>query len=325
MTSLLFPDAIRPRRVRAALWLLALVWTALLGGCARLPGPGVTPIVTASYGELRRELLARRPDAELFRLRGPFGVNVREDHALILPSGERHLADLYLSEHAEPAPLVILLHGYGNGKEDHAYQALHLATWGLHCLALQLPNTGPWIRNGRTLARIAEAIRRQPEIAGGRIDATRILLAGHSFGGSAVAVALAEGAPALGAILLDPATVGRDMPAFLRRIDKPVLLLGADEYVSAARGRDAFYHYIRGGFAEISIRGAAHEDAQFSLESAPQDASAAASAAEARQITFVSALTAAALSLAYTGGFDYAWASFGGGAEHGKFIEPRRK
>jgi hypothetical protein len=56
------------------------------------------------------------------------------------------------------APLVIVLHGYDNAKEDHAFQAMHLASWGMHSLALNLPKRGPWIANGRTLAALVDAI-----------------------------------------------------------------------------------------------------------------------------------------------------------------------
>ena len=31
----------------------------------------------------------------------------------------------------KPTSLVILLHGYGNSKADHANQAIHLASWGI--------------------------------------------------------------------------------------------------------------------------------------------------------------------------------------------------
>jgi pimeloyl-ACP methyl ester carboxylesterase len=232
---------------------------------------------------------------------------------------------LYLSAPAEKAPLVILLHGHDNSKEDHAYQAFHLATWGIHSLAVQLPNTGPWIANGRTLARIVTFIHRRPELIDSRVDVNRIILAGHSFGGAAVAIALAEGAPAAGGILLDPAGIGKDLPKFLRKIDKPVMLLGADARVSPVRDRSDFYLYIRRGIAEVSIWDASHEDAQFPLEPAPQEPGTDSSASEELQITFVSALTSAVFSLGHTGNFDYAWASFGDAIENGKFFDALKK
>jgi len=272
--------------------------------------------------ELRGYLLSHKADLDQFRLRGPFAVAVQKDYEIRLSTTERIVADLYLSAPAEKAPLVIFLHGFENSKEDHAYQAMHLATWGMHSLALQLPNKGPWIGNGRTLARIVNFIYRRPEFIDSRIDVNRIILVGHSFGGSSVAIALAEGAPAAGGILLDPAGVGKVLPNFLRRINKPVMLLGADEKISSTRDRGYFYRYIRSGIAEVSIRYATHVDAQYPAELPLQLFK---STTEELQITFVSALTSAAFSLAYTGKFDYAWTSFGNAIDNGKLVNAKKK
>ena len=56
-------------------------------------------------------------------------------------------------------------------------------------------------RQRRTLTRIVRFIQRSPAAIDPRVDPNRIILVGHSFGASAVAIALAEGAPAAGAIL----------------------------------------------------------------------------------------------------------------------------
>jgi pimeloyl-ACP methyl ester carboxylesterase len=224
---------------------------------------------------------------------------------------------LYLSANTEKAPLVIILHGFENTKQAHSFQAMHLASWGLHTLAVQLPNHGPWTDNGKTLAKIVNFIARRPEILDRRVDASRIILAGHSFGGTSVAVALSEKTPAMGGILLDPATSGRNLPAALQKITAPVIVLGADEHLSLARNRDYFYRYIRAGIGEVSLKGATHEDAQYPAETAQST--------EEMQITFASALTAAAFSLGATGKFDYAWASFGDAIDSGKFFNAKKK
>jgi pimeloyl-ACP methyl ester carboxylesterase len=155
-----------------------------------------------------------------------------------------------------------------------------------------------------------------------RIDLNRIILAGHSFGGAAVAVALAEGAPAVGGILLDPAAPGKEFPGFLRRVDKPVMLIGADEHYSPVANRGDFFQHIRKGIAEISVTEAHHDDAQFALDP-PYDPES--TSTEEHQITFVSALTAAAISLSGTGNFDYAWRSFSAGIKSGTFSRAMRK
>jgi len=294
-------------------------------GCARrFPEPEVTPIKAASPADLQQYLLSRKPDVAPFRLRGPFAVIERKDleislSDLVVP------ADLYLCAAARRAPLVMVLHGHENSKDDHAFQAKHLASWGMHGLALNLPNRGPWIANGRTLARLAMLIHRQPRLVDGRIDAEKIILAGHSFGATAVAAALGEGAPALGGILLDPAGIGRQLPQLLRRIAVPVMIIGADEDIRPTRNRGQFYRFIPGKVGEISIRDTLHEDAQYpspytlrAFEDDPDDS-------EEAQIAFVSALTASAFSLAVGRGIDYAWDSFENGLKSGVFFNARRK
>ena len=167
------------------------------------------------------------------------------------------------------------------------------------------------------MAAIVHFIYRSPEIIDSRIDVNKIILVGHSFGGSAVAIALAEGAPAAGGILLDPAAVGKNLPEFFKRINTPVMLLGADEHVSSARNRDYFYRFIRSGISEVSIKDASHEDAQYPSEFAL--------ATEELQVTFVSALTSAAFSLSSTGKFDYAWTSFSDAFANGKLFNAKKK
>lgn len=298
--------------------LIMIAWATLAGGCKTPPNLSVTPLKPATLAELQEELLNRRKaELELFGFRGPFAVALQKDHAMRLSTKERINADLYLSKHGDKAPLVIIQHGFDSSKEEHAYQAEHLATWGMHSLSLQLPNKGPWIDNGRTLAKIVRFIHQWPEIFNGRVDVNKVVLVGHSFGGAAAAVALAEGAPAMGAILLDPATINRNLPKYLSRIHKPMLILGADEQLFQARNREWFYRHVRSGVGELLIKDALHEDAQFPSES-PQ-------ATEESQITFMKAITSAAFSLSATGRFDYAWSGFADGLNKGKFFNAKKK
>jgi hypothetical protein len=90
------------------------------------------------------------------------------------------------------------------------------------------------------------------------------------------------------------------------------------------RDRGLFYELIRSGIAEVSIRDASHEDAQFPLEPAPQEPGTD-PATEELQITFVSALTSAAFSLAHTGNVDFAWTSFSDAIKDGKFFDVLKK
>ncbi len=306
----------------AAFLLIALV----AHGCTRrFPETEVTPIKASKPAELQRYLLSRKPDVAQFRFRGPFAIIARRDLEIPLSSGLTVEADLYLCAAAQKAPLVIVLHGHNNSKKDHAFQAMHLASWGMHGMALDLPKRGPWIANGRTLARLVDAIHRTPQLVDSRIDADKIILAGHSFGATAVAAALGEGAPALGGVFLDPAGIGRGLSQLLRRIAVPVMVIGADEEIWPTRNRGQFYRFIPAKIVEISIRDTVHEDAQYpnertlrAFEENPDDT-------EEAQITFVSALTASAFALAVTGGIDYAWNSFEEAFKNGMFFNARRK
>ena len=296
---------------------ILIAWLALAFGCAKPPATPKTPLKATTFSELQQNLLKREPNLDQFRLRGPFEVVETSDREIRLSATAAVNADLYLSAHADPAPLVIILHGYESTKETHAYQAAHLASWGIHALAVQLPNKGPWVGNGRTLAKLVKLIHARPELIGRRIDPNKIILAGHSFGGTSVIVALAERGPVAGGILLDPSVIASDMPRYLAQVAVPVLLLGADEYYSLMRNRDYFYRFMRSGIAEISIRDAVHEDAQY-----PADVGVA---SEEQQITFVSAMTAAAFSIAATGNYDFAWSSFNEGSGRNRFFSARKK
>ena len=306
--------------------LLLIAFTAHAVGCTpQFPTTKVTPIKAANPAELQHYLLSRKPDVAQFRFRGPFAMVEHRDLEIPLDSGLTVTADLYLCAAASKAPLVIVLHGNNNSKEDHAFQAMHLASWGMHSLALDLPQGGPWIANGRTLAKLVDTIHRTPKLIDGRIDADKIILVGHSFGGTAVATALGEGAPALGGVLLDPTAIGRGLSQLLKRITVPVMVIGADEDIWPSRNRGQFYRFIPAGVGEISIRDTVHADAQYPnrhtlrmFEDDPDDT-------EEAQIAFVSALTASAFSLAATGNIDYAWNSFENGFKTGIFFNARRK
>jgi hypothetical protein len=311
------------KRLRSCSPLLLLL-LAIVSGCARLPALDREALKVETSAELKEQLLEHEPHIDIFRVTGPFAVTVQENRPLQLSPKERFVSDFFLSSVNQEAPLAIFLHGHESSKAAHAKQALHLATWGVHSLTVQLPDKGPWDTNGRMLARIVSFIHRSPQVLGARIDVNRIMLIGFSFGASAVAVALAQRAPVAGAILLDPAAIGKSLPDSLRRIEKPVMIIGSDDEVYATRDREHFFDFIRGDVAELSIRGAVHEDAQFPTDLAVEYGSDP-SVTEEAQLTFVSALTSAATSLSATGGFDYAWTSFEPGLAAGRFFNPKKK
>lgn len=305
----------------------AAVGTFLLG-LLLVPQPGHALVPNADAGSsasdaldvaaLRQSLLEAAPNVDQFHRRGPFQTEVRRDVTLTLRSKEKVRADLYLAAVPERAPLVILVHGYDNTKADHAYQGLHLATWGMHALVVQVRSRGPWVGNGTLLNRLVQHVRVDSNSIDGRIDPARIVLAGHSFGATSVVVALASGARTSGAVLLDPADAIRGLPGYLRKVRAPVAIVGADERLGTTRNRRAFYASIQRGVSEISIADAQHEHAQFGLD-------VDAASAELPQLAFVGALTAASFSIGYTGKLDFAWASFRDAASKGTVFGLHRK
>lgn len=298
---------------------------ALIAGCARLPPLERAALKPKTTTELQDTVLEHEPDLMLFRTRGPFRATVHENRELRLSAKERVVADLFVSNVPDAAPLVVFIHGHDSSKAAHASQAMHLASWGIHALTIQLPNKGPWIANGRILARLIAHIGASPDVLAARVEPRKIILVGFSFGATAVAVALADAVPAAGAILLDPAGTGKEIAAYLARIAKPVLVLGADEELSAVRYRDYFYEYIRSEYAELSVKGASHEDAQYPSDYAIANGGSDPNVTEALQIMFTSALTAGVMSLAATGTLDFAWSSYRPAFDRGMFVEPKRK
>jgi pimeloyl-ACP methyl ester carboxylesterase len=310
--------------MRTAPLLKTLAWFALACMAGTNCAEGLpTSIKPATFGELQHYLVSHKADLAQFRSRGPFPAAMLPNRELQPSPGERILADFFLSVPGDKAPLVVFVHGLGTSKEAHARQAMHLASWGMHCLTLGIPGEGEWVNKGKMLARIVQFIAQHPEAVDARIDPRRIILVGHSFGASSVAVALAEGADAAGAILLDPAGRGRDLPGYIGKIRAPVMILGADEEVFSAIRRDDFYRLIPEGVGEVSIRNATHADAQYPSRTATHMFGVQTS--EELQVTFVSALTAAAVALSAERRFDYAWSAFAEDIASGALINPRKK
>ena len=311
---------------RLTIRIFAAVLAALMSACAtHLPPVDRAALKPKSVVELQEYLVEHEPELELFRSPGPFSVSVQANRELRPSKTERVLTDIYLTAAPEKVPLVIFLHGHESSKAAHAKQAMHVATWGMHAVSVQLPNKGPWPTNGRTLARLVQLIHRSPELIDPRVDVNKIILVGHSFGASAVTVALASGAPAMGGVLLDPAGIGRELTKLLRQVQRPILILGGDDEVYSTRNRQYFFDYIPRHVAELSIKDAVHEDAQYPSDYALKNGGVDPNTTEELQVTFVAALTAAAMSLAATGDFDYAWTSFGPAFDNGKFFNPKKK
>jgi pimeloyl-ACP methyl ester carboxylesterase len=236
---------------------------------------------------------------------GPISFDVKKNYHIVLGPNEGILTDLFLVKSKSPAPLVIISHGNHSQKEAHHLQGITLASWGINALTVQVPNKDRWLQNGDTIRRLSQLVAKWPAIVGGNVDINRIILAGHSFGGSAITLAAGGGAPIAGLILLDPAVVHSVVTKAMAKVKVPTILLGADRSVFRARRRGTFAKNLGGQFAEISVRNATHDDAQapsmYSLYSYGIDPYTS----EAKQETFRKLLVVAAYSLSGTASTDY--------------------
>lgn len=306
-----------------------LLTIGVLTACVSSPHRPVHGPKLQEFDALVSSLQPQDMTLGMFSQKGPFAYKIKTDVAIKL-RGDRHpikiiLADLLLAQVEAPAPLVIFSHGNHSHKEAHRYQAERLASWGMHALVLQLPNEGQWLENGRTISRLINFIRSPHATINPKIERDQIILAGHSFGGSAITVAAGMGSPVLGLILLDPAIVHDRVKHYLRQLKIPVMLIGADQKIFRSRKRRYFYKYPQGDVGEISVRGATHDDAQFpsmfALNAFGEDPYTSAQ----KQNIFASAIAATAFSLASQRDLEAAWQAFDGAILSGLLKNPRRR
>jgi pimeloyl-ACP methyl ester carboxylesterase len=242
---------------------------------------------------------------------GPFAVDITENMPLALSTKEHCLVNVFSPITRNLLPLIVLSHGNRGTKESFFEQAKHLATWGFHVVTPSFPNYGQWIENGQRLASLSRLIQDAPWLFAANIQTEKIILAGHSFGGSAVALALGSGAPAIGGILLDPALYSPAVATSLRQNLKPIMVLGADTRVFRARRRSSFFKETRGKAYEISIKESHHDDAQNpSIREIANIFNFDPLTASQNQRRFAAALTVAANSLARSGDFAVAYRIF---------------
>ena len=276
-------------------------------GCSSSPHPRELDGDSLGNGfhALTADLLSSKGTLESFAETGPIKFDLQRNVVVQLRRGRSVVLDNIIPRSASPTPLVILVHGNRSRKEAHRHQAELLASYGIHALALDVPNRNQWLANSVLVKELVDSIVKSPEKLGGHIDPHQIILAGHSFGGSAVTLAASRGAPVLGLILLDPAVFGPEVEVAMKRVKQPVLLLGADRDIFKSRKRPQFYQSLKGEVLELSVTGATHDDAQLPSMYALTTYGIDPYTSPKRQSLFAKALVAGAFSLAATGGLDY--------------------
>lgn len=279
-------------------------------------------ISAASWSIVVNKILSKTKSAQTFRKLGPFKVSKIEDYKLNINPKKSVTTDLFLPKHSSKSPLIVMVHGNKFNKLVHGRQCQRLSSWGFHCLAVEVPNRNQWLQNGKTIGQLVDLIHGYPNLISPRLDIDKIILIGHSFGGSAVTIAAGRGAPVAGLILLDPAVVHQKVKKYMQKIAVPVILLGADPTVFASRKRKLFYKNILGPMSEVTVTGATHNDAQFPSINTVKWGFDLRTTKNFQEI-FLQSIIASAFSISSSADVDYAWKAFGPYLKNGKLKSGR--
>lgn len=268
------------------------------------------------YQQVAERVLASKIPLSALNQQGPFLVEAVRDFSITLGPRRSVDTDLFLSAHDGFAPLIVFMHGNKYNKQVHRGQARHLASWGFHCLVLELPNQSQWLANGAVIAELLRLLQAYPEILHRDVKVPQVILVGHSFGGSAVSFAASEFPQILGLILLDPALVHSDLVKKFRQIKVPAVVIAADKEVFHSRQRPAFFNNLAGPKITVEVKGATHNDAQLpSIGKVRWGMDFATTAVYQRR--FLHSIVATAFSLAAQDQLQFAWKALLEGAKQG--------
>ena len=142
--------------------LLAMALSAAIAGC--------------SGSAARTNQPAARPAVQTIRMK--------------LPAGAADV-DVYMPDTAEPAPLVIVAHGFSRHRNTMSAWGRHLAKEGFVAVVPDLPAWSDQVRNGRFITEL-RAYLCADESWRQRVDPSRVGLMGFSAGGLATLLSAAD-------------------------------------------------------------------------------------------------------------------------------------
>lgn len=260
-----------------------------------------------------------------FNREGPYSYREIENHDFQLGLENFVKVNLAIPNSVKNSPVVIIQHGNMSFKEAHQDQMRWLASWGFTVITPQLKNFGEWVQNGARLKSMVQIIAQWPSIISDSINPSKIILAGHSFGGSAVSLAAAKGAKASGLILLDPALYSNTVWKSLPKVNAPTFVLAADPAMFKARRRQDFFARIPENITELVIAGSTHDDAQMPSLNSLRFFGFDPTTSRDRQQRFLNSLTMAAIAIAEPNLNSRVWQYFKQGLRTGYFVEAKRK
>jgi hypothetical protein len=170
--------------------------------------------------------------------------------------------DIYWPEAAEPAPLVIVAHGFMRRRRNMSGWGQHLAGEGFVAAVPDLPARSDHARNGRFISDL-RAILCGDESWSRRIDPARVGLMGFSAGGLATLLSAAgDPGPAIW-VGLDPVDHNGAGAEAAPRIKCRAVVLTAEPSACNAHGNARDIIAVLPLCEHFSVAGAVHVDAEW--------------------------------------------------------------
>lgn len=171
--------------------------------------------------------------------------------------------DLYLPARREPAPLVVVAHGFSRTKASMADWGRCLSREGFAAAVPTLPAWSDHARNGRAIRELVDWLQARPDMKG-LIDTRRIGVMGFSAGGMATLLAAADDPRVAVWVGLDPVDRGGQGAAAAARLKCPSLILRAEPHACNARGNAVtIAQAITADYMCLIVSGATHTDAEW--------------------------------------------------------------
>ena len=194
------------------------------------------------------------------RLPLPAGVSKRTEQLAL--TGRSVEVDFYLPPTADPAPLVVIAHGFSRNRKTMAGWGSMLAREGFLVVVPDLPSWSDHACNGRAVAELLAKVR-----AGGMMrwptPSGRAALVGFSAGGLSTLLAAADNTNVSCWVGLDPVAMGQPGTRAAESLHIPGFVLRAEPAPWNANGsaRQTF-SALPGPAFSLAVKNATHVDAE---------------------------------------------------------------